>query len=140
MPYLLRMADHFHYMDEDESYELGHHDTAPTAIAELRCLVNRSLLHLYRPGMSARELFEAYSLFGDDPYIVAEGGAPRVDVHAWDHAKKRAAELTGRLGWLHRRLARLRGGRGGRERSWPVSGRAILRNFRRWTARRPGAY
>src|SRR3954471_8718107 len=33
MPYLLRMADHFHYMDESESYDLDRYETAAAAVA-----------------------------------------------------------------------------------------------------------
>jgi hypothetical protein len=108
MPYLLRMADHFHYMDESESYDLDRYETAAAAVAEARRLVDEELLQLHKPGMDAAELFTMYGMFGDDPYILAEGGAPPAGFSAWTYARERAGQLTGRLGRPRRWLARKR--------------------------------
>jgi hypothetical protein len=108
MPYLLRMADHFHYMREEENYDLDRYESAAEAVAEARRQVDDCLLHMHKPGMGAAEVWQLYTMFGDDPYVLAEGGAPAVDFHAWDYARQRAGELTGRLGRLRRWLARKR--------------------------------
>jgi hypothetical protein len=36
-------------------------------------VVDLSLDHLYRPGMTAEALYSDYSSFGDDPFVVVTG-------------------------------------------------------------------
>lgn len=92
--YTVRVADNFHYMDEDETYTLGAFPTWAEAVAAARRVVDRSLEELHQPGMDAEALFAQYTAFGEDPYIVPvpDGEA---EFSAWDYAKQRCAVLCG---------------------------------------------
>jgi hypothetical protein len=42
--------------------------------------------------MTAASLYTAYTMFGDDPFVVASPGAEDVSFSAWDYAKQRCTE------------------------------------------------
>jgi len=60
-------ADNAHYMDATEHAEHGVFETYAAAVAVCRDIVERSLAWQYKPGMSAAELYDYYTSFGDDP-------------------------------------------------------------------------
>jgi hypothetical protein len=89
--FVVRVADNFHYMDDEESHAHGEYSTWPEAVAAARQIVDRSLEHEFRPGMGAAELYDQYVSFGDDPYITP---VPPGDLFsAWEYAKERCAAL-----------------------------------------------
>jgi hypothetical protein len=92
--YKVMVDDNFHYMDENERWELGVFATAEEALEACRRLVDRSLLEGYKDGATADELFENYKSFGDDPFILTLEDAPKVSFSAWTYARTRASELT----------------------------------------------
>jgi hypothetical protein len=92
--YRVMVDDNFHFMDEDERHEHGSFATGPEAIEACRALVDRSLAHLLAPGMTAAQLLEAYTAFGDDPFVIAPAGEAPLPFSAWDYARGRAAVLT----------------------------------------------
>jgi hypothetical protein len=88
--------DNFHTMDEDERYEHCVYKTAEEAIAACREIVDRSLEHAYKPGISAEALYEFYVSFGDDPFVVALDGADdNAKFSAWTYAKERSRVICG---------------------------------------------
>jgi len=89
MPYKLFVDDNFHYMDEDERYLSGTFDTAEAAVVKAKHIVDDFLSSAYKPGMSAAELYHSYVGFGEDPFIICEGGVPEVKFSAWDYARER---------------------------------------------------
>ena len=91
--YIVYVDDNFHYMDEEERYEKGRFDSPADAIACCKEIVEASLREVYRPGMTADELYAAYTGFGEDPFIV--GGESRVPFSAWTYAKTRCTEIAG---------------------------------------------
>jgi hypothetical protein len=92
--YKVMVDDNFHYMEEDERWEFGTFATAEAAIAACRKLVDKSLVEEYRPGMTAKELYDRYTSFGDEPFIVAQSGAPTPAVFsARDYARSRIETL-----------------------------------------------
>jgi len=94
--YKVVIADNFHYMDEDDYAEHGTFDSVETAAAACRELVDRSLAGLYKPGMTAAELYDHYTSFGEDPFIVALGDAPIGErFSAWTYAEKRSRAICG---------------------------------------------
>jgi hypothetical protein len=93
-PYKVMVDDNFHYMKEDERWEYGTFASAEEALAACRRLVDEALLEEYRDGATAEQLFVRYSSFGDDPFIVALGDAPKVEFSAQEYAQQRALELT----------------------------------------------
>jgi hypothetical protein len=86
--YKVRVADNFHYMDEDESYDAGSFNTIEEAINKCIDIVDQFLTSNYREGMSNKQLFDQYKSFGDDPYIVGDSS-----FSAWEYAKKRCKEI-----------------------------------------------
>lgn len=82
--------DNFHYMDEDERYEHGTFETKEEALSACRRIVDGFLLNVFKPGMSAEELYEQYTGFGEDPWF--RGSSPGYS--SWEYAKKRCAEIA----------------------------------------------
>lgn len=76
MPYIVRVYDNFHYMDEGEAFDLPALASAEEALARCKAIVDRSLQELRCEGMSADALYTRYQMFGDDPVVIASGGAP----------------------------------------------------------------
>ena len=92
MPYRILIADNFHFMDEDAQYEEGEYAKAEEAIKHCMDIVDDYLVSAYQPGMTASELWESYTLFGEDPSILSVG-KPKVCFSAWDYAKGRCDAL-----------------------------------------------
>ena len=92
MSITVMVADNNHYMDEGSKYELGSFSSIEDAVIASKSIVDDYLKSAYRAGMTAQELFESYTRFGEDPYIVATevGGVP---FSAWDYARERCAAL-----------------------------------------------
>ena len=93
-PYTVMVDDNFHYMDEDERWQYGVFATAEEALAACRKIVDESLAHLHKPGMTAEELYQQYVLFGDDPFIVGPD-VKGVLFSAWTYARERATAICG---------------------------------------------
>ncbi len=88
--YVVYVDDNFHYMDKDERYKSGEYDSADEAIAKCKEIVDRYLTE-YKPKFStAEELYESYTGYGDDPFVV---GPTKVDFSAWDYAKEQCEKL-----------------------------------------------
>jgi len=84
--------DNFHYMDESERYRLGGFPTCEAAIEACIRIVDEYLDSAYQPGMDAGELWQSYSMFGEDPFVIAPAGAT-CKFSAWDYARERCKEL-----------------------------------------------
>jgi hypothetical protein len=92
-------ADNAHYMDSEDHADHGVFATYEAAVAVCRGIVDRSLSWHYKPGMSADELYDYYTSFGDDPFIVAMGDAPPGErFSAWTYAKARCRAVCGDAG------------------------------------------
>jgi hypothetical protein len=91
--YTVMVDDNFHYMDEDERWQYGTFASADEAIAVCRQLVEQSLAEFYKPGMTAGQLCEQYTSFGDDPFVIASEGCEKVRFSAWDYAGERAEAM-----------------------------------------------
>ncbi len=86
-PCTVRVADNFHYQDASETYTQGSYATYAEAVKVSGDIVCRSLLELAKPGMSGTELYQQYTTFGEDPFIVGAGpGDPPFG--AWTYAKQ----------------------------------------------------
>lgn len=83
--------DNFAYMDETERYALGSFDTLEQAVRHCQARVDGFLVSHYQPGMSAAELYAAYTSFGEDPFILPRTGAQPFS--AWQYAKQRCETL-----------------------------------------------
>ena len=95
MPYIVRVADMFHYMDPDEEYDLEPFATIEEAEEAARQLVDRDLNNLARRATSAEELVKLWHGFGVDPYIVYPPGVERGTFNAAGYVKERAPAIVG---------------------------------------------
>lgn len=94
--YKIMVDDNFHYQEEDARREHGVYQTLEEARAACRALVDRFLAREYKPGMTAAALYEQYTSFGDDPFIVVvEGPNAGVLFSAWTYAKERCGAICG---------------------------------------------
>jgi hypothetical protein len=91
--YEVYVDDNFHHMDESERYKLSDFESCEAAVAACKKIVDDFLEHGYAPGMSFDELYEGYTMFGEDPFIVSEDARCRFS--AWDYARQRCSELCG---------------------------------------------
>ena len=85
--------DNYHYQDESERYKKGDYKSYGEAIAASKEIVDDFLTTAYKKGMTASELYESYTRFGDDPYVISEREFPRYS--SWEYAKERSAEICG---------------------------------------------
>jgi len=97
--YRVYVDDNFHFMDEDERWCLGEFSSYEDALVAARKIVE-DFFSDAKPGQTAEELYDGYTGFGDDPFIVAFGGAdqPASLFSAWGYAKHLAGELERKLG------------------------------------------
>ena len=93
MFYIVRVDENARYMDEEARHTLGEYQSADEALAVARRVVDEDLAELFRPGMSAATLFNQYTTFGRDPFIVSDD--PACTFSAWDYARARSRELCG---------------------------------------------
>jgi len=92
--YIVYVDDNFHHMDESERYKLGEFKNCEEAVAACKKIVDEFLERGYEKGISFKELYEGYTMFGEDPFIVSDD--ERCRFSAWDYAKKRCRELCGK--------------------------------------------
>ena len=85
--YSVYVDDNFHYMQEDERYTLGVFDTEEEAVQAARNIIDKFLLESYKPGQSTGQLLEAYTFFGEDPWI------PQSIFNARNYARERCEEI-----------------------------------------------
>lgn len=97
MTYHVLVDDNFHSLDIDHRYELGAFASLAAAIEAAQQVVDTFLLGAYRPGMTAFQLFQHYTMFGEDPFISAPG-LPGNVFSAWDYARQRCEALCGSAG------------------------------------------
>lgn len=94
--YTVMVDDNFHYMDESERWELGTFVTAEGALAACRKVIDDWLARNYKPGMTADQLYEHYTSFGEEPFVMAPGGGGgQVPFSAREYVRERALGLCG---------------------------------------------
>ena len=91
--FTVMIDDNFDYMDEDARSEFGVFTTAAEAISACKQIVDADLSAMYKPGMNAAELYNYYTSFGSDPFIVTGSPGERVDFSAWTYAKGQSEML-----------------------------------------------
>ncbi|WP_455756456.1 hypothetical protein [Sulfurimonas sp.] len=91
MSFKVFIDDNFHHWNEAERYEQGEYDTYELAESICKTIVNEFHISAYKDGMSANELYEQYTRYEEDPYIISE--QMQVNFSAWDYAKIRSFEI-----------------------------------------------
>jgi hypothetical protein len=89
LEYEVFVDDNFHFMNEVERYKRGDFQTLEEAVRKCQIIVDDFLTDQYKPGMSADQLFNQYTCFGEDPFISGQ----KSDFSAWDYARQRCNEL-----------------------------------------------
>jgi hypothetical protein len=92
MTYRVLVDDNFHYLDTADRYQSGVFETLEAAIQAAKAIVDEFLVTALRPGMTAAQLFEQYTSFGEDPFIVS-ADSRSASFSAWDYARRRCDEL-----------------------------------------------
>jgi len=91
MSFKVFVDDNYHYQDPSERYEKGVYSSFETAVSVCKNMVDQFLMTAFKEGMSASELYDHYTSFGPDPFVVPipEGAT----FSAWDYAKQRCAVM-----------------------------------------------
>ena len=72
--YTVCVDDNYHYMDESERRTVGSYNSLEEALEKCKAITIRSLEDLYENGVTPEKLSAQWSMFGEDPFIVWEGG------------------------------------------------------------------
>lgn len=78
---------------EEEQVILGEFSSQEDALAAARQVVDDYLLRSYQPGILPQELFDAYAMYGEEPWI------PGIEFRAWEYAIQRSGEICESGGW-----------------------------------------
>jgi len=93
--YRVLINDNAHYMDESERADHSVFANADEAVAACKEIVDDDLNAMWKPGMTAKELYKLYIAFGPDPFVVPLNPSdPDVNFSAWTYAKGRCKELV----------------------------------------------
>ncbi len=90
--YTVFVDDNFHFMDESERYKLSEFETYDAAIAACKKIVDEFFAPHEKGECSFKELWDGYTMFGEDPFIVPEDEGSHFS--AWDYAKQKCYELA----------------------------------------------
>jgi len=85
--------DNFHFMDEDERWTAGTYDSLREALERCLQMVGQDLLQGHQATMAAADLYESYTMMGDDPFIA---GPMKSMFSAWGYAQELATFLAGK--------------------------------------------
>lgn len=91
-PFQIFIADNWDY-HESSRVPVASCDTLAEAIAECQSRVDADLRGLRKPGMEPQALFEAYTTYGEDPWILGGKLNDPVPFSAWDYARERCKEI-----------------------------------------------
>ena len=91
MSFTVFVDDNSHHQDESERYKEGDYESYSEAIAVCKGIVDQYLIGAHKEGMTASELYESYTSFGDDPFVVPKPA--RAVYSSWIYAKERCVEI-----------------------------------------------
>ena len=90
--YLILVDDNFDYQNVEKRYQHSEHKNAGTALETAKTIVDTCLLELKKPGMTAIELYSAYTSFGEDPFIQTND-PDFARFSAWSYAKAQCVKI-----------------------------------------------
>lgn len=90
--YIVMVDDNYYFPDTSERYKHSEHATYAVAVQVCKTIVDEFLVFAMKPGMTAKQLYSSYTMFGEDPYIIGE-----IDQHfsAWKYAEEMCKKVTG---------------------------------------------
>ena len=92
MTWRVETYDNFEVPDDRYCATVGNFDTLEEAIACAQGVIDKSLTHLHKPGMSPTDWHSTYASFGDGIYIVGEHPS---GFNPYAYAKERIKAITG---------------------------------------------
>ena len=87
-PWKVLVDDNFDH-GESSLTPVWAYDTLDEAIADCKARVDRWLMSQLEPGMGAKQLYDSYTTYGDDPWILGPPPSKGVLFSAWDYARER---------------------------------------------------
>lgn len=92
--YKVMVDDNFDFMDEDGRHCAGRFKTYEEALEVAKSIVLKSLANAQ--GSTAEEIYDHYTSFGDDPFIMPHPWRPPADnaFSAWKFAKQEAGRIA----------------------------------------------
>ena len=91
MKYIVYVDDNFHHGEVKERYMYGEFECCQGAVDACRKIVDDYMAQRYRAGISFKEMWDGYVMFGEDPFILSNDPCCRFS--AWSYAKQRCMEL-----------------------------------------------
>ena len=91
--YTVYVDDNYHFMDESERYKLGDFPDCASAITACKKIVDDFIAT--RGTWTAKEMFDAYRQFGEDPFIRSSDTS--CVFSAWKYAELRCHEMAGQI-------------------------------------------
>jgi hypothetical protein len=93
--YKVLVDDNFHFTDVEHRYELGTFPRIGEAIAACKRVVDDDLEEWAKRRITAKELYELWACFGEDPFVIAINAEDKGRrFSAWDYAKRRSQALA----------------------------------------------
>lgn len=90
----LVVQDFSNYGESDASREVGSFATPAEALAAAQARVEACLKEFFTPNISAEDLFQQWSLFGEDVFLIPDEGEPPFSAMAY--AKERSHAMIRR--------------------------------------------
>jgi hypothetical protein len=90
----LLVQDFSEYGQSNASREVGSFTTRAEALAAAQARVDACLEEFFTPGISAEALFQQWSLFGEDVFLLPDEGVPPFSAMAY--AKERSRTIVHR--------------------------------------------
>ncbi len=87
MGFTVYVDDNGHYRDESERRVLGEYESLDAARAEAMKLVDRFLARAHHQHETADSLFRAYTMYGEDPFIVPDSASERFSAYRYARAQ-----------------------------------------------------
>lgn len=89
--WIVMVDDNFNFMDSGERYKDGEYESYGEAVARCKAIVDEYLESDLKPGDTADSLYNSYTMFGEDPYIIGDGDYA---YSSWDYAKERCNKIV----------------------------------------------
>ncbi len=94
MPYVVYVDDNFRYLNEEERNRHGEFEHYDDALQAAQGIVDRFLEDHQGKYAQASALFQAYTQYGDDPFIVPDDAAHRFSARTY--AREKCEQLYAR--------------------------------------------
>ena len=80
--------------DKSERYLKGNYNDCLTAVHVCKQIVDDFLINAYMEGKTESQLWQEYTQWGEDPFIVDKEEENNCSFSAWDYAKERIKEIV----------------------------------------------